>query len=114
MNKISILIFILRVFPDQKFRRVIYCVIGLCVGYALGFVFATAFQCSPVNYSWLQIDSTVEGKCNQVNLQGWMSAIFNIIIDLIIIGLPLKHLYGLQVGLKKKLMIMLMFSLGIL
>lgn len=114
MNKISILIFILRVFPDQQFRRVIYVVVGLCVGYAFGFIFATAFQCTPVSYSWMQIDSTIEGHCNNVNLQGWMSAICNIVIDLTIIILPLKHLYQLQVNLKKKILIMIMFSLGIL
>lgn len=113
-NKISLLLFILRVFPDAHFRKLVFIVVGLCLGYGVGFIFATAFQCSPVNYSWLQIDSTVTGHCNNINLQGWMSAIFNIIIDIIIIVLPLKHLYALQIGLKKKIMIMIMFSFGIL
>ncbi|KAI0148662.1 CFEM domain-containing protein [Xylariaceae sp. FL1272] len=113
MNKISILLFMLRVFPKKTFRKIIYVVIGLCVAYGLSFVFATAFQCTPVDYSWLQIDSTVQGHCNNINLQGWMSAIWNIVIDIIIIVLPLKDLYELQLALKKKLMVMLMFSLGI-
>lgn len=43
-----------------------------------------------------------------------MSAIFNIMIDIIILVLPLKELYGLNTSLKKKLMVMVMFSLGIL
>lgn len=43
-----------------------------------------------------------------------MSAIFNIVIDLIILILPLKEIYILQTNLKKKLMVMVMFSLGIL
>lgn len=43
-----------------------------------------------------------------------MSAIFNIIIDLIILVLPLKELYGLNTSLKKKLMVIIMFSLGVL
>jgi hypothetical protein len=114
MNKISLLLFILRVFPDKKFRTIVFCVIGLCVGYGFGFVLATAFQCHPINHSWLQVDSTHLGTCNNINLQGWMSAICNIVIDLIIIALPLKNLYGLQIKLKKKMMIMFMFSLGIL
>ncbi|KAG9734558.1 hypothetical protein KCU73_g10737, partial [Aureobasidium melanogenum] len=42
-----------------------------------------------------------------------MSAIFNIVIDLIILVLPLKELFALQTSLKKKLMVMVMFSLGI-
>jgi hypothetical protein len=92
----------------------VYVVIGLCVGYGVSFIIATALQCSPINYSWLQIDSAVQGQCNNIHLQSWMSAICNIVIDLIILVLPLKNLYALQINLKKKFMIMLMFSLGIL
>lgn len=113
-NKISLLLFILRVFPDRQFRRIVFIVCGLCVGYGVSFVFATAFQCNPINHSWLQVDSTHLGACNNINIQGWMSAVCNIIIDLIIIVLPLRNLYGLQIQLKKKIMIMFMFSLGIL
>ncbi|KAK6224072.1 hypothetical protein LQW54_000219 [Pestalotiopsis sp. IQ-011] len=112
-NKISLLLFILRVFPDRQFRRIVFVVCGLCVGYGVSFVFATAFQCNPINHSWLQVDSTHLGACNSINIQGWMSAVCNIIIDLIIIVLPLRNLYGLQIQLKKKIMIMFMFSLGI-
>ncbi|KAI4595203.1 hypothetical protein KJ359_007179 [Pestalotiopsis sp. 9143b] len=112
-NKISLLLFILRVFPDRQFRRIVFIVCGLCVGYGVSFVFATAFQCNPINHSWLQVDSTHLGACNNINIQGWMSAVCNIIIDLIIIVLPLRNLYGLQIQLKKKVMIMFMFSLGI-
>ncbi|KAH8199888.1 hypothetical protein TruAng_005944 [Truncatella angustata] len=95
-NKISLLLFILRVFPDKAFRKMVFVVIGF-----------------PVNHSWLQVDSAHLGTCNNINLQGWMSAICNIVIDLIIIVLPLKNLLGLQIKLKKKIMIMFMFSLGI-
>ncbi|KAK8087847.1 hypothetical protein PG997_002808 [Apiospora hydei] len=113
VNKISILIFILRVFPDQNFRRITYGVIGLCSAYGIAFVFATMFQCQPIEYSWKQIDSTYPGKCNDIHLQGWMSAILNIAVDLVVLVLPLKQLYQLQTNLKKKIMIMIMFSLGI-
>lgn len=113
-TKISILAFFLRVFPQQQFRKIIYGVIGICVAYGLSFVLATTFQCNPVPYSWKQLDSTYQGSCNNIHLQGWMSAICNIIIDLIILILPLKELYALQTSLKKKLMVMVMFSLGIL
>lgn len=113
-TKISILAFFLRVFPQQQFRKIIYGVIGICVAYGLSFVLATTFQCNPVPYSWKQLDSTYQGSCNNIHLQGWMSAIFNIIIDLIILILPLKELYALHTSLKKKLMVMVMFSLGIL
>ncbi|KAI4853310.1 hypothetical protein E4T44_00914 [Aureobasidium sp. EXF-8845] len=112
-TKISILAFFLRVFPQQAFRRIVYVVIGICVAYGLSFVLATTFQCSPVPYSWKQLDDSYSGSCNNIHIQSWMSAIFNIVIDLIILILPLKEIYTLQTNLKKKLMVMVMFSLGI-
>lgn len=113
-TKISLLAFFLRVFPQKAFRKVIYVVIGICVAYGVSFVLATTFQCYPVPYSWKQLDDSYEGSCNNIHIQGWMSAIFNIVIDIIILVLPLKELYALQTSLKKKLMVMVMFSLGIL
>jgi hypothetical protein len=114
MVKMSLVCFILRVFPDEKFRRVCYGVMGLVAAYGISFVIATALQCWPADYAWQQVDSSHEGKCNNVHLQAWMAAIFNIVLDLILLVLPLRSLWGLQMGLKKKLMIMSMFSLGIL
>ncbi|KAK1590383.1 CFEM domain-containing protein [Colletotrichum navitas] len=113
-TKLSILFFMLRVFGmDRTFRRLVYGAMALCLAYGIAFVTCTALQCMPVSYSWEQIDSKKVGKCNDIHLQGWMSAICNIVIDILILVLPLKKLAALQMKLKKKLMITFMFSLGI-
>ncbi|KAF4120603.1 hypothetical protein GMORB2_2606 [Geosmithia morbida] len=113
-TKISILLFLLRVFPDQTFRRLVYAACGLAFAYGASFIVATALQCWPVEYSWQQIDeSWGTGSCNNIHVQGWMSAAMNIVVDLVVLCLPLKHLWQLQMELNKKLMIMFMFSLGI-
>ncbi|KAI4717643.1 hypothetical protein E4T48_06151 [Aureobasidium sp. EXF-10727] len=112
-TKISILAFFLRVFPKKSVRQTVYVIMAICVAYGLSFILATTFQCNPVPYSWKQIDDNYAGSCNNINIQGWMSAIFNIVIDIVILVLPLKELYALNTSLKKKLMVMIMFSLGI-
>ncbi|KAK1981520.1 CFEM domain-containing protein [Colletotrichum cereale] len=113
-TKISILFFMLRVFSmDKTFRHLVYGTMALCLAYGIAFITCTALQCMPISYSWEQIDSKKVGKCNDIHLQGWMSAICNIVIDVVILVLPLKKLSELQMKLKKKLMIMFMFSLGI-
>lgn len=114
MVKLSILAFILRVFPEKRFRKIVYGVCAVCIAYGVAFVIATALQCWPAEHAWLQVDETFQGRCNNIHLQGWFSAIFNIIIDVMILVLPLKNLWGLQMETKKKLMIMFMFSLGVL
>ncbi|KAK2063987.1 CFEM domain-containing protein [Colletotrichum caudatum] len=113
-TKMSILFFMLRVFSmDKTFRQLVYGTMGLCLAYGIAFITCTAVQCTPASFTWEQIDSNKVGKCNNIHLQGWMSAICNIVIDIIILVLPLRKLSELQMKLKKKLMIMFMFSLGI-
>jgi len=111
--KISIVCFILRVFPDKKFRRICYGVMTLVACYGIAFVTATALQCWPASYAWTQIDSNSKGTCNDIHLQAWLAAACNIALDLLLLVLPLHNLWMLNMGLKKKLQIMVMFSLGI-
>jgi hypothetical protein len=114
ISKISILFFYLRVFPCKDFRRVIYGVMGLSAAYTVAFFFATTFQCTPISYAWTQWDGLHQGRCNDIHLQGWIAAGINIILDTIVMVLPLKHLARLNMNLKKKLMVMTMFSVGII
>lgn len=114
VSKISILCFYLRVFPNKDFRRVIYGVMALSVAYTIAFFFATTFQCTPISYAWTQWDGLHKGTCNDIHLQGWIAAGINICLDIIVMVLPLKHLIGLQMDLRKKLMVISMFSVGII
>lgn len=111
-SKISILFFYLRVFPAKEVRMQIYAVMGLCAAYTIAFFFATTLQCMPVSLAWTQWDGLHAGKCNDIHLQGWIAAAINILLDITVMVLPLKHLAGLNMTLKRKLMVMSMFSVG--
>lgn len=113
ISKISILFFYLRVFPSKGFRTVTYVVMGLSVAYTIAFFFATTFQCTPVSMAWNQWDGLHKGTCNNIHLQGWIAAAINIVLDAIVMALPLRHLSKLNMGIKKKVMVMAMFSVGI-
>jgi hypothetical protein len=114
LAKVSILVFMLRIFPQEQFRRVVYVVVALVVAYTITFIFATVFQCQPVGYFWKQLDDAEVGQCNHINLQAWLSAALNIVLDILILALPLRSLWSLQLSLARKLTVMAMFSLGIL
>ncbi|KAF9699389.1 hypothetical protein EKO04_002689 [Ascochyta lentis] len=114
VSKISILCFYLRVFPNKDFRRLIYGVMGLSMAYTVAFFFATTFQCTPVSHAWYQWDGLHQGKCNDIHLQGWIAAGINIVLDALVMILPLKHLAGLNMNLKRKVMVIAMFSVGII
>lgn len=114
MIKISFCLLFLRLFQEKPFVYIVYGVLALSVGYGIGFVIATVCQCHPITYGWAQWDGLHEGTCNNINLQGWLSAIFNIILDVMVIALPLGKLSKLALTFTKKMTIMLMFSLGLL
>ena len=113
-TKISILFVLLRVFRQKGFRIAVYIVMAFCGGTCIAFIFATVFQCAPVSYSWQQLDDEKKGRCNNINLQAWTVAALSIVQDIIIIALPLKNLYELQISFEKKIMVMSMFGVGIL
>lgn len=113
ISKISILFFYLRVFPAKSFRILTYSVMGVCGLYTVAFFVATLIQCRPISMAWNQWDGLHEGTCNDIHLQGWIAAAINIFLDAVVMGLPMKHLAGLNMSLKKKLMVMSMFGVGI-
>ncbi|RQM04638.1 hypothetical protein DH86_00004146, partial [Scytalidium sp. 3C] len=110
--KISILLFYLRIFPRPGFKYSVYALIAFNIGYLIAFEIISIWQCRPINGAWKRWDGTYPAKCNNINLQSWMSAAFNIILDLCMVALPLPELYKLSMSRKKKIHIMLMFSVG--
>ncbi|KAK7956561.1 uncharacterized protein PG986_005783 [Apiospora aurea] len=112
--KISILLFMLRIFPKRNMRVLIYGVCGAIVAYTLAFFFATLFQCQPISFFWKQLDAAFPGKCNDIHLQAWVAAGINIALDIVVIVLPIKSLWNLQASLPKKITAICMFSLGAL
>ncbi|KAF9885756.1 hypothetical protein FE257_012338 [Aspergillus nanangensis] len=113
MTKISICCFYLRVFPQRGFRTITYIVIALNVGYLISFVLISVFQCTPLHGAWEHWDGSGNFRCNNINAQGWCAAILNMLLDIIVMLLPLRELYRLNLSMRKKLYVMCMFSLGI-
>jgi hypothetical protein len=86
--------------------------IAVCVLYIIAFVTATALQCLPIHMAWDRWDGTQEAKCINLNLDAWMSAGINIVLDLVIICMPLRELSKLAMSKRRKFGVMLMFLGG--
>ncbi|KAL4964242.1 uncharacterized protein BDV14DRAFT_209399 [Aspergillus stella-maris] len=113
LTKISILCFYLRVFPRRAFRISVYVVMAMNVAYIFIFDFITIFQCSPLEGAWYRWEQTGEYKCRNINSQGWAAAVVNMALDIIVMALPLRELWNLNLSWRKKAFVMCMFSLGI-
>ncbi|KAI4596754.1 hypothetical protein KJ359_005096 [Pestalotiopsis sp. 9143b] len=112
-TKISILCFYLRIFPRREFRIGAWVLIGANVLYFFAFEIITIFQCTPIPGAWLEWDGTYEAACRDVNLQAWVAAAVCIVLDVALIALPMPELWNLNLSLKKKVQVMLMFAVGI-
>jgi hypothetical protein len=80
--------------------------------YIMGLIPATIFQCLPIRIAWERWDGEHHGKCISLNLEGWVSAVINIVLDLVVLCLPLRELSKLAMSRRKKAGIMLMFVGG--
>ena len=109
MVKISTLLLFDRIFPVQKFHRILQAV-GLFISiYSSISVIVMIFQCRPVRGAW---DPTV--KADRIDLSNFwifMSSM-NVFTDFLLLCLPLPQLWKLQMCRRTKMQVMCIFSIG--
>ncbi|KAH7021377.1 uncharacterized protein B0I36DRAFT_275940 [Microdochium trichocladiopsis] len=111
--KLSILLFFLRIFPDHKFRRVIwFTIVGVGL-FGLSFVLAALFQCWPFSYNWTRWnDRDNQGHCVNYSAIAWANAAVSIALDFWMLYLPMSQVRSLNLDLKRKIAIGAMFVVG--
>ncbi|KAI1426214.1 50S ribosomal protein L36e [Xylaria sp. FL1777] len=113
LTKTSLLLFYLRVFPSPQFHRVCYITMGVVVAAGIAFLVTGIFYCTPVSYIWTGWTGDTKGHCINFNAFAWSHAVTSIAQDLWIIALPIPSLLKLQLGRRKKIHLILMFSVGL-
>jgi hypothetical protein len=111
--KSSVLIFLLRLFGQKDgIRRFI---IGLSIINILQMVatfFAVILQCTPISFNW---DPTAPGgHCIDRRILFTFTSSFNIITDLLVLGLPIWIFVDLKIPRGKKIALLFVFLLGFL
>ncbi|EME80711.1 uncharacterized protein MYCFIDRAFT_119208, partial [Pseudocercospora fijiensis CIRAD86] len=110
--KITILFTYLRIFQTPNFRKLAFGAIGINVVFAITFFGVTVFQCIPVHLAWTHWDGTHPGECKDLNALSWAAAALNIILDVVVVGLPMPMLWKMNLNKRKKILVMLMFGVG--
>ncbi|KAI0106889.1 hypothetical protein F4814DRAFT_429300 [Daldinia grandis] len=88
-----------------------YALIGLNIALLISIPITLSLICFPYEKIW---DLTLPGTCNNQFLVGLASASINLFIDVVMLVLPQRVIWNLQLSLKKKLGVSFFFSLGIL
>ncbi|KAL8916159.1 MAG: hypothetical protein Q9172_006430 [Xanthocarpia lactea] len=109
--KLSVLFFYHRIFPIRKFT-IWSIVIGIVViGWFIAFIVSQFLTCRPLNYYW---DKSIPGgKCiNQVHNSDYVTTPADILTNIAILILPIPWLWGLQMKMRRKVAVTLIFFLG--
>lgn len=112
--KMSLLFFYLRIFPNKKVRLLLWATIGYNAIWGIGFILIAIFQCQPIDYYWTSWDGEHTGTCLNANAIAWANAISSIVLDIWMLAIPLVQLKGLQLHMKKKIGVAIMFFTGTL
>lgn len=79
------------------------------VGYGVASAIATILQCGPISRAW---DKTVTGTCFTLTAFWYANASYAIVTDLILLVLPMRVIWRLQLGIAQKIAVLMVFALG--
>lgn len=78
-------------------------------GYTIAHILTNLFQCVPIKAAW---DPTVNARCIEYNAQLVAIAIINVATDVVVLVLPMRLVWGLQISPSQKWQLSAIFSLG--
>ena len=110
LNKTSVILLYMRIFISQRFRWLCYGALAIVISSGIATVFATVFQCVPIEKSW---NKTIErGTCIDSSSFWLANAVLNISTDVIVLALPIREVAKLQLKCRDKILLHSLFLLG--
>ncbi|KAJ5637746.1 hypothetical protein N7490_007625 [Penicillium lividum] len=108
--KFSYLFFYLRIFVTREFRILTWICMGCAASYWTGSMLQIFLICIPFEKNW---DVTVPGHCASQNVAFSTIGAFNLITDVMIMALPIRFIWKLQMSIGTKMALYGIFGLGI-
>jgi hypothetical protein len=109
--KFSYLFFYLRIFVSKEFRVLTWVCMGCAGAYWIGSVLQIFLICAPFARNW---NPLLPGHCASQNVAFSTIGAFNLVTDVMIMALPIRFIWKLQMSIGTKLALYGIFSLGIL
>lgn len=110
--KLSVLFLYVRIFSIRTFRNLSYVLMGLSMAYCISFLVVFLTTCSPdISQLW---NPTPNGRCRDLNIGQLGSVSTNLGIDVLILILPMPFLWKLQMALRNKIAVTIVFSFSLL
>lgn len=113
LTKLAMLFCYLRIFPQRTFRYFCYATITWVALSGAMYIVLFIAQCRPIPYVW---EGWLGGfgphQCMDLHALAYASGFFSIAQDVVILALPMPMLWGLNAGIRSKVEVGVMFSLG--
>ncbi|MCJ1264136.1 hypothetical protein MMC22_004007 [Lobaria immixta] len=110
--KISILRLYINIFRSRIFRNICFVAIAVCGLFFVFDILAAFLICRPLAFNW---DITIPGGHCGNKVAVYIAAhTINFVVDVSLAILPMPILWGLQMSMRKKIELSIMFSLGTL
>ncbi|KAH6720847.1 hypothetical protein BKA61DRAFT_470111, partial [Leptodontidium sp. MPI-SDFR-AT-0119] len=111
--KCSVIYFYYRIFgATRSFHNSAQTLIVLIILWAISTTLITFLICRPLAFNW---DPTiVGGVCGDRNTVFVITGVINVVTDIMVLSLPLPHILKLQLAWRRKVGLLLMFSIGFL
>lgn len=112
-TKLSIIFMYKRIFDcDALFRRLIFALAAIVIGFWIGCTVANLLNCFPMRYVW--INSLSDPRyCFNYNIFWFASGLAEAVIDILIIILPIKIVLGLHLSIRQKIAVASVFMIGV-
>ncbi|KAK8129155.1 hypothetical protein PG999_001535 [Apiospora kogelbergensis] len=110
LAKLSLLVYYHRLSSQSWFRGAVAATMVVVIGYSLGTSFSLTFGCNPIARSW---DVTItDGACIDRDALHFITAILNIVTNLVIFALPIPMVIGWKMPCLQKTGLLVMFIIG--
>ena len=106
----SVILLYIWIFSKPPFRLVCYGILTINFLYFTGTVLACCLICRPLAYSW---NRSIHGTCGDQKSVYLFIGVFNLLMDVTTVALPLPVLWGLQMPTGRKIALSVLFSMGI-
>ena len=107
--KFSVLLLYRRIFPNPRFRMIMWSLGAFIVCYSLVLFFGIIFQCNPIRGAW---EPGLDAKCIDLGLIILVTSALNVFTDVSTLCLPLPLLWGLNLPKERKVQLTGIFLLG--
>lgn len=108
----SIVFLYIHIFATPRFRRICYLVLVANLLFFIGTVLSDCLICLPISYRWDRFTGG-GGSCGNEKSLDLFLGIFNLILDITAVVLPMPVLWGLKMSVRNKVMLSGMFGMGI-